>query len=146
MRYAAPPIGDLRFRAPAPPVNESNEGVQQASADGPRCMQTGNGQSTSSPFPLNSTIANKRSTALADSEDCLYLNVYVPGTVNSTNKLPVAFWIHGGGYASVDSSTTGQDIVRDSNNQVIVVLAFYRLGVFGFLAGQEVKSDGDLNV
>jgi len=145
MRYAAPPIGDFRFRAPAPPVNVSGQGVQQASAEGPRCLQTSNGRAPSSPFPLNSTTWNKRSGAAADSEDCLYLNVYVPGTVDPNKKLPVAFWIHGGGYVSVDSSTPGQDVVRDSNNQVIVVLAFYRLGVFGFLAGQEVKNNGDLN-
>ena len=64
--------GDLRFRAPAPPANVSGQGVQQASVDGPRCLQTSNGRAPSSPFPLNSTTLGKRS-ALADSEDCLYL-------------------------------------------------------------------------
>ncbi|KAF6759858.1 Alpha/Beta hydrolase protein [Ephemerocybe angulata] len=93
------------------------------------------------------------------SEDCLFLNVVTPGTdfsktSNSARKLPVVVWIHGGGYALGSASKPGlssmriydgNDLVRDSGGKVIAVLIQYRLGLFGFLAGSDVKKNGVLN-
>ncbi|KAF8157700.1 Alpha/Beta hydrolase protein [Mycena galopus ATCC 62051] len=139
MRYAAPPIGDLRFRAPQPPPTEA--GVQLATAQPNWCMQSGDGTSTTNPL-------RKRENAVAP-EDCLFLNVYYPsdgvGTVPE-KPLPVMVWIHGGGYiAGAAVGASGEDVVNRSNRGVIVVVIQYRLGVFGFLAGSAVKKDGVLN-
>ncbi|KAF7365113.1 Carboxylic ester hydrolase [Mycena venus] len=79
------------------------------------------------------------------SEDCLFLNVFSPA-LNSTAPLPTIVWIHGGGYALGSASQyNGADLVQDSNNKVVAVVIQYRLGLFGFLAGQQVKDDGALN-
>ncbi|KAF5353757.1 hypothetical protein D9757_012936, partial [Collybiopsis confluens] len=79
-------------------------------------------------------------------EDCLFLNVYFPGDTVPTKPLPTLFWIHGGGYVAGNAAgNTGGDFVRESNNEIVVVVIQYRLGLFGFLAGSEVKSDGNLN-
>ncbi|KAF8193189.1 Alpha/Beta hydrolase protein [Mycena galopus ATCC 62051] len=119
IRFAAPPIGDLRFRAPQPPANIT--GVQLATTQPIACGVT---------------------------EDCLYLNVYYPSTEGGAppKNLPTLVWIYGGGYISGQADGyNGEDIIRQSNNGIVVVVIQYRLGLFGFLAGSEVKKDGDLN-
>ncbi|KAJ7302881.1 Alpha/Beta hydrolase protein [Mycena albidolilacea] len=119
IRFAAPPTGDLRFRAPQPPANIS--GVQLATTQ-----------------PISCGIT----------EDCLYLNVYYPSTEGGAppKNLPTLVWIYGGGYTSGQAAGyNGEDIIRQSNNGIVVVVIQYRLGLFGFLAGSEVKKDGDLN-
>ncbi|KIY64477.1 cephalosporin esterase [Cylindrobasidium torrendii FP15055 ss-10] len=153
IRYAAPPIGDLRWRAPQAPENSSNV-VQNATRIPAQCPQGGSGISTTETNPFldaqgNSTSfkhSRRADDPLASSEDCLYLSVYTPGFLNPSSKLPVVFWIHGGGYiigsGELDSS---YDLVPESNGEVIVVSIQYRLGLFGFLAGQSVKDSGDLN-
>ncbi|KAG6372189.1 Alpha/Beta hydrolase protein [Boletus reticuloceps] len=114
---------------------------------------------------------NKReSTMPAAPEDCLFLNVFVPGAIpvepDTTAGLPVLVWIHGGGYAWGNAATyNGADLLIDSLNTVVVVVIQYRLGAFGisllrmltgwwlvslihalgFLAGNEVKAQGALN-
>ncbi|KAK6996661.1 carboxylic ester hydrolase [Favolaschia claudopus] len=140
VRYAAPPIGDLRFRAPAAPANEP--GVQIATFQPNWCMQSGDGTS-----PVN-PLRQKREAAQAP-EDCLFLNVYYPSDAVGTppkKLLPTLVWIHGGGYlggAAIGAS--GEDVVIRGNREVVVVVIQYRLGVFGFLAGTEVKKNGNLN-
>jgi hypothetical protein len=74
LRYAAPPVGDLRFAAPRDPF--STEGVQAATEHGPLCLATGAGG------PTNTT-----------SEDCLFLEVYAPSNATEDSKLPVYFFI-----------------------------------------------------
>ncbi|KAF5392285.1 hypothetical protein D9757_001481 [Collybiopsis confluens] len=136
VRYAAPPIGDLRWRAPqAPAKNDSI--VQQANAQPNECFQSGSGTSSTDP------LARRALAAGQPPEDCLFLNVYFPGDTVPTKPLPTLFWIHGGG--GQRSGNTGGDFVRESNNEIVVVVIQYRLGLFGFLAGSEVKSDGNLN-
>ncbi|KII87402.1 hypothetical protein PLICRDRAFT_177155 [Plicaturopsis crispa FD-325 SS-3] len=137
VRYAAPPTGSLRWRAPQSP--EFVPGLQQANAFQATCFEAGSGISPTDP-PLK-----KRAAAPSASEDCLFLDVYVPGSA-SERTVPVIVWIHGGGYISDTANNyDGSFLIEQSNNGVIVVSIEYRLGVFGFLAGTEVKKNGVLN-
>ncbi|KAG6372175.1 Alpha/Beta hydrolase protein [Boletus reticuloceps] len=147
IRYAAPPLGNLRFQAPQPPVPEP--GIQPATQNPNMCYQTSFGASMTapvSPFGYN----KRQSTTPGASEDCLFLNVFVPGTTPAEpatmGGLPVLVWIHGGGYeAGYAAMYNGADLLIDSLNTVVVVVIQYRLGAFGFLAGNEVKAGGALN-
>ncbi|KAF9541669.1 alpha/beta-hydrolase, partial [Agrocybe pediades] len=162
IRYAAPPTGTLRFAAPSPP--SPTPAAQTADTQPSICFQAnGLGLSSSSPFSqlhnnATSTNPQQRRDVLAAvpaaSEDCLFLDVVVPGKLGGSNDgLPVVVWIHGGGYTSGSASAMifspdsydGNDLVRESGGDVIVVLIQYRLGLFGFLAGQNVKDGGALN-
>ncbi|KAJ6496021.1 Alpha/Beta hydrolase protein, partial [Mycena sanguinolenta] len=139
IRYAAAPIGNLRFRAPQPPANQT--GVQQATAQPNECFQAFDGVSPTNPF-------EKRTSQIIDTEDCLFLNVYYPSNAAGTplKDLPTLVWIHGGGYvAGGASSYNGEDIINQSARGVVVVIIQYRLGVFGFLPGAAVKKNGALN-
>ncbi|MFL6073606.1 MAG: carboxylesterase/lipase family protein [Mycobacteriales bacterium] len=112
--YARPPVGPLRWRPPQPA--QPWPGVREATAYGNRC-------------PALASSNGPRS----ETEDCLYLNVQRPAGARPGARLPVYFWIHGGGL--VNGSSTQHDgslIVR--NTRVVVVTINYRLGVFGFLA------------
>lgn len=126
IRYAAAPVGGLRWRAPQPAKPWS--GVKPATAFGNRC-----------PAVVSSNGA--RSTT----EDCLFVNVQRPAGTTSRTRLPVYVFIHGGGLVNGSSNQAdGSKIVRETN--AIVVTMNYRLGVFGFLglAGLE-KSVGNGN-
>ncbi|KAJ7651129.1 Alpha/Beta hydrolase protein [Roridomyces roridus] len=139
IRYAAAPLGDLRFRAPQPPVDVA--GVQQATVAPNECMQASTGASTTNPL-------DSRAVQVSPSEDCLFVNVYYPSDAAGTplKDLPTLVWIHGGGYiAGQASSANGEDIIKQSNHNVVVVTIQYRLGIFGFLAGSALKNDGALN-
>ncbi|KAF7335527.1 COesterase domain-containing protein [Mycena venus] len=143
IRYAAAPLGDLRFRAPQPPINMT--GVQPATAQPNECLQASTGQSPTNPLET-------RATQIIATEDCLFLNVYYPSNAAGTPpaNLPTLVWIHGGGYiAGAASGSNGEDIIQQSNRGVVVVLIQYRLGVFGnnvgFLPGAAVKANGALN-
>ncbi|KAF5358811.1 hypothetical protein D9758_008542 [Tetrapyrgos nigripes] len=142
IRYAAAPLGDLRFRAPQPPANVP--GVQQANTEPPECFQAFMGLSPTNPF-ANQTLG-KRQLPHDQTEDCLFLNVAIPGSTIPTGELPVIVWIHGGGYLSGDASDYhGSELINAANGSVVVVSIQYRLGVFGFLAGEQVKENGALN-
>jgi para-nitrobenzyl esterase len=121
--FAAPPVGELRWRAPQPPL--SWDGVRDARATGPRCPQV------DSP----STYAPGRM-----SEDCLYLNLWVP---HGGTKLPVMVWIHGGGYAAGSGTMKLYDGKALAKRGVIVVTINYRLGWLGFFAHPALKADRD---
>ncbi|KAK7032239.1 hypothetical protein VNI00_013197 [Paramarasmius palmivorus] len=132
VRYAAPPVGEHRWQAPQAPADVS--GVQQADTQPQPCFQSMPGV-----------------TPLTESEDCLFLNVYFPGSTNPASNgtlLPTVVWIHGGGYL-VGSATVatgeGSDLIQESNHEAVVVIIQYRLGIFGFLAGNQVKENGALN-
>ncbi|KAK0211802.1 Alpha/Beta hydrolase protein [Armillaria fumosa] len=147
IRFAAPPTGSLRWQAPRTPGFVA--GIQNATAEPPRCLQGGTGQGPTNPFPSSKRDA----LSVADSEDCLFLNVYIPGQLGSRKNLPVVIWIHGGGYDVGGANGfipgpdlyNGNDLIRDSGDKVIVVVIQYRLGLFGFLAGASVKAHGALN-
>lgn len=143
IRYAAPPVGDLRWAAPQPPPTVS--GIQQATTQPNECNQAARGDSSTNPF--ESISMKKRD--ISQSEDCLFLNVYTPGSEvvpTPGGGLPVIVWIHGGGYLIGGASPfNGADLIIDSNYGVITVLIQYRLGLFGFLPGEAVKEGGALN-
>ncbi|PMD13702.1 alpha/beta-hydrolase [Hyaloscypha hepaticicola] len=128
IRYAAPPVGDLRFRAAADPL--LNNIVQIADAHGPLCHFT----------PSNTLDPNH-------SEDCLFLDVYAP-TENRTAKLhPVFVFIQGGGFSMLSNPNfNGNSLINAGEHDLVVVTFNYRVGMWGFLASQEVKENGDLNV
>ncbi|OAX34806.1 alpha/beta-hydrolase [Rhizopogon vinicolor AM-OR11-026] len=140
IRYAAPPLGNLRWAAPQPPPTTS--GVQQATVQPNLCYQAPGGSAPTTPFESTSLTAGQ-------SEDCLFLNVYIPGSevvATPSGGLPVVVWIHGGGYISGGAvGTEGTDLVLRANHGVIAVSIQYRLGLFGFLAGEAVKEVGALN-
>ncbi|KAJ0416914.1 Alpha/Beta hydrolase protein [Aspergillus carlsbadensis] len=127
MRYAAPPLGDLRFRAPQEPLR--TETIQEASAHGPICI--GAGQT------ISETVA----------EDCLFINVFAPTTATPESNLPVWVYIQGGGYSSnANANYNGTEVVRESGSNLVLVNFNYRVGALGFLASKELARDGDLNV
>ncbi len=116
--FAAPPVGDLRWRAPQ--AAHPWSGVRLADTFSPVCMQRGR-------YPEDAPVEPM-------SEDCLYLNVWAPVAATSGAKLPVMFWIYGGGLSNGTASTplyAGDVLARHG---VIVVTANYRMGALGFLA------------
>ncbi|KAK8043108.1 carboxylesterase [Apiospora phragmitis] len=125
IRYAAPPIGKLRWQRPQAPVANRSE-VIQATENPPQCPQTRS--RASGPGPPLST------------EDCLFLSLYAPA--HATN-LPVLVWIHGGGYGlgSVGEFDFRQQLPVNSNAYITIGIQ-YRLGAFGFLSSGEVAHQG----
>jgi para-nitrobenzyl esterase len=123
--YAAPPVGELRWKAPAPA--KAWEGVRDGSVWGAHCLQKGE---------MNYVNFDPSGKA---SEDCLYLNVWRP---NKPGKFPVMFWIHGGGYAGgVGDMPTYWGDRMSQGGDVVVVTINYRLNVFGFLALPGLRSE-----
>jgi para-nitrobenzyl esterase len=129
--YAAPPLGDLRWKAPQPA--ESWKGVRQATAFGHGCMQT-------PPAEISPLYKDLIVSTSFQSEDCLYLNIWTPA--NSTrNKLPVMFWIHGGGFTIGSGNAPPFDGENLARRGVVLVTINYRLGVFGFFAHPELTAE-----
>lgn len=120
--FAAPPVGDLRWRAPAPP--EQWQGVRPGDAFGNECMQD--------PRP------GSRAPGLG--EDCLTLNVWTPAP-DSDARLPVMVWIHGGSYLLGGGSDPKSDGEGFAKKGVVYVTFNYRLGVFGFLAHPALSAE-----
>ena len=119
--YAAPPVGDLRWRPPQPA--KSWAGTRDASQFGPSCPQ---------PFVKNLSAG----LDLPGNEDCLHLNVFAPQ--KPAKNLPVMVWIHGGGML-VDGARDAQFTpINLTKNGVIVVTFDYRLGSLGYFASKEL--------
>ena len=120
--FAAPPVGDLRWRPPQPAARWT--GVRQATEFGADCMQGRFG-----PPPAPGAPPTR-----APSEDCLYLNVWRPSSAAAGAKLPVMVWIYGGGFvfgSSAMPSTSGTQFAKQG---VVLVAGNYRVGRFGFFA------------
>ncbi|GAM88121.1 hypothetical protein ANO11243_061520 [Dothideomycetidae sp. 11243] len=168
IRYAAPPVGDLRWAAPQSPAQ--NRSVVQNGQDARICPQAYPGwYQTASQFvpeylsgqrkfndsaifvPNNSVIPPQDPQT---NEDCLFLDVFVPEDVwaqrASGKKVPVLFWIFGGGYTYGSKTSYGSPaglLARSENNSmpgVIYVAPNYRLGAFGWLSGPTFQQDGGL--
>ncbi|KAI0699615.1 carotenoid ester lipase precursor [Cerioporus squamosus] len=149
--YAESPVGDLRLRLPR--LIENYHGTLNATTYGHPCLQQA--ADTLAEFPpevlqaLEPFIAASSATAnVTESEDCLYLNVVRPANVSADAKLPVLFWIYGGSFTDGSNAMlayNGTAIVQRSielSKPVIYVALNYRLHVFGFLGGEEVKAAG----
>jgi para-nitrobenzyl esterase len=121
--YAAPPVGDLRWKEPQPV--QSWEGVRAAKNFGPRAMQ---------PFIFTDMVF--RSNGM--SEDCLYLNVWSP---NTKGKLPVLVYFYGGGFVTGDGSESRYDGESMAQKGIVALTVNYRLGVFGLLAHPELTKE-----
>jgi para-nitrobenzyl esterase len=120
--FAAPPTGDLRWKAPAPV--EPWAGVKPADAFANACMQAPNSQGNTAPV----------------SEDCLYLNVWTPAK-SASDKIPVIVWIHGGGFVGGSTSIGMYDGSGYAKKGVILVSLAYRLGPYGYMASPELSRE-----
>ncbi|KAJ5698618.1 hypothetical protein N7462_000623 [Penicillium macrosclerotiorum] len=131
IRYAAPPLGKLRWQAPEPPpANQTT--VLPATEQPPLCPQSGAAK-LPEVYGFNSALGD---------EDCLFLNVYAP---SGAKALPVLVWIHGGGYGLYGAIYDPSDWMKTNKNGFISVVIQYRLGAFGFLSSAEVHKYGKTN-
>jgi para-nitrobenzyl esterase len=122
--FAAPPVGELRWKAPQPAAKWS--GVLKADKFRDSCMQGG---------PLADGQTRK-----GVSEDCLYLNVWTPAKL-ANERLPVMVWIYGGGFnggATSNPLYSGEQLAKRG---VVFVSIAYRVGVFGFMAHPELSAE-----
>jgi para-nitrobenzyl esterase len=122
--FAAPPVGDLRWRAPQPV--EPWEGVKETTAFAPIPMQGGNPPS-------------------GKSEDCLYLNVWTPAK-SKDDKIPVLVWIYGGGFSFGSTAEPVYNGEKLAKKGVILVSIAYRVGALGFLAHPELSAENENHV
>ena len=116
--FAQPPLGELRWKAPAPP--KAWKGVRSAEKFGPRAMQR----------PIFDDM-QFRSDGM--SEDCLYLNIWTP-TIKPDEKLPVLVYFYGGGLFTGDGSEFRYEGVNMARQGVVAITVNYRLNIFGFFA------------
>jgi para-nitrobenzyl esterase len=123
--YAAPPAGDLRWRAPQPV--KKWQSVRKADQFGARCMQA----------PIFGDM-NFRSNGM--SENCLYLNVWTPAK-SAKDRLPVLVYFYGGGFVAGDGSEPRYDGASMARKGIVALTVNYRLGVFGFLAHPELSKE-----
>ena len=133
VRYAAPPLGDLRFQPPAKP--EAWEGVADATGYGAPCMQlySASGPTESEMTRRIQAIFPTSTEAKTDNEDCLFLNVWTPAAGDG-KKRPVMVWFHGGGYAYGSGNWpayNGRNLAEKGD--VVVVTVNHRLNAFGYL-------------
>jgi len=134
IRYASPPIGELRWQAPQPPIDDRSE-VIQATSIPHQCPQASRNEG-SKVAAVNETITSP------GSEDCLFLNVFSP---QNASNVPVFVWIHGGGYGEGNGGQDLSDLINTNNNGFVGVTIQYRLGAFGFLSSDEVNRFGVVN-
>jgi para-nitrobenzyl esterase len=128
VRYAAPPTGDLRWRAPQPPEKWTE--VADASALGRVCPQ-----------PVEPRIPIDLGAPQGD--DCLTLNIWASSNVAAGDRKPVMVWIHGGAYVLGSANQplyNGR--VLAAGGDVVVVTVNYRLGAFGFLDLSSFSTSG----
>jgi len=120
--FAAPPVGELRWKAPAP--LRAWAGIRKADSFANACMQAPNSQGNTAPV----------------SEDCLYLNVWTPAKKPNA-KLPVIVWIYGGGFSGGSTSIPMYDGMGFARKGIVLVSVAYRVGPFGFLAHPELSRE-----
>jgi para-nitrobenzyl esterase len=126
--FAAPPVGDLRWKAPQPAAKW--QGVRKAAEFSNACWQT--------PYPAAAAIYQAMLPGL--SEDCLYLNIWTPAK-SAKDRLPVMVWIHGGGFTRGFGGTSSYNGEALARKGAIIVTINYRLGIFGFFAHPELTSE-----
>lgn len=131
--YAAPPVGDLRWREPAPVIPWDS--IRVCDTFGPAAPQklTDPGSFYDKEFYAQSPHVKN--------EDCLYLNVWTPAAGKKNAKLPVAMWIHGGAYRNGFGHENEFDGMTWAEHGVVLVTINYRLGVLGFLAHPDLTAE-----
>jgi para-nitrobenzyl esterase len=123
--YAAPPVGNLRWRPPAPVRRWS--GARDATQTAPPCIQ------------LTFDASGNPNGGTTGSEDCLYLNVFAPATTTPGSRLAVMVHLHPGGNTLGWTYTNASGLVA---RNVVVVTVGYRLGVFGFVGHPLLTAEG----
>jgi para-nitrobenzyl esterase len=148
--FAAPPVGELRWRPPQPTPRWT--GVRQAAEFGRSCMQgrgsgppSGAGARAGAAGAQGAPPAPAQAPAAAPatqgpSEDCLYLNVWRPADPAASN-LPVMVWIYGGGFVGGSSSSPNTSGIQFAKQGVVLVAMNYRVGRFGFFAFPALSSE-----
>lgn len=126
--FAAPPVGSLRWKPPAPVLPW--EGVKACKEYGPWCPQ---------PKPVLGKVEGKTS------EDCLYLNIWTAAKSTGDNR-PVMVWIHGGGHTTGSGSSAVYDGTHFAEQGVVLVTINYRLGPFGFFAHPLLSKESEHGV
>ena len=121
--FAAPPVGDLRWRAPQPAAKW--QGIRPADKFAPQCIQSIAGITTS--------------------EDCLYLNVWSPAK-SASARVPVLVWIYGGGFSVGGTAVPTYSGEKLAQKGVVLVSIGYRLGALGFLAHPELSAESPQHV
>lgn len=116
--FAAPPVGNLRWKEPQPVTNW--QGVRKADKFGPRAMQ-------------RAVFGDMNFRSNGVSEDCLYLNVWTPAR-SASEHLPVLIYFYGGGFIAGDGSEYRYDGESMSRKGIVAITVNYRLTIFGFFA------------
>jgi para-nitrobenzyl esterase len=123
--FAAPPVGDLRWKAPAPVQRWT--GIKKTVSFAHPCIQdVGMAKSMGAPVDI--------------SEDCLYIDIWTPAMTSKEN-LPVLFWIYGGGFSGGMTSVPMYDGAKLAQKGIVVVSVAYRVGPLGFLAHPELSRE-----
>ncbi len=122
--FAAPPVGELRWRAPQPV--KKWKGLKQATKFAPAPFQGGNPPS-------------------GKSEDCLYLNIWSPAK-SAKDRIPVLVWIYGGGFSFGSTSEPVYNGAKLAQKGVVLVSIAYRVGQLGFLAHPELSAESPNHV
>ncbi len=128
--YAAPPVGDLRWRPPQPPA--SWEGVRAAHESGAPCWQ---------PITPDTSIYSRGE--MDRSEDCLYLDLWTGADSGADAPRPVMVWFHGGSHETGHGSSLTFDGAALARKGVVLVSINYRLGSFGFLAHAGLSAESE---
>jgi para-nitrobenzyl esterase len=134
--FAAPPVGNLRWKAPQPIIPWS--GVRKCEAFGASPVQ-GN------PAPFSMWSAEFLIAKEPISEDCLNLNVWTDNGQKNAAPRPVIVWIYGGGFGSGGSSCAIYDGEATARKGVVFVSINYRVGAFGFFAHPELTAESGKN-
>jgi len=132
--FAAPPVGDLRWKAPQPPVKW--DGVRECITPPPSAMQA-------PPNPFMMWTKEFMAPLEPLSEDCLCLNIWTPAK-STGEKLPVMVWIHGGAFTGGSGTVPLYDGEEMAKKGVVFITINYRLGVFGFLAHPWLSAESEL--
>src|SRR5262245_20249837 len=133
--FAAPPVGDLRWRSPAPV--KAWTGVRQADQYAAPCMQP---MMPALPVVAKLEFEEGLRVPGTPSEDCLYLNVWTAAK-SAAERRPVMVWIHGGGLIIGSPGVLSTDGAALARKGVVLVSINYRLGAFGFLAHPDLAQE-----
>jgi len=134
--YAAAPVGELRWKAPQPA--ECWDGVRDCARASAKCWQLGVGKGSFYErefYPYEEPM----------SEDCLYLNVWTPAQ-HADEKLPVIFWVHGGGFMTGYGHSAHFDGEHFARQGVILVTVNYRLNIFGWMVHPELDAENERGI